>query len=112
MSGTETYWEGWFVTTDKLRLSEGCDSEEGLTMMHVMILEMCEQNANVNQCSRIKTKTHVDPPAYAETANKVGNKDGKETIYGPVVCDAHMTEVMHSKDELVPEQTEADGTEG
>lgn len=57
-----------------------------------------------------KMETYVDPPAYAEAANKVSNKDGKETIYGPVVCDAHVAEIVYGEDELMPEQSEADGT--
>lgn len=57
-----------------------------------------------------RTETYVDPPTYAEAANEVSNKDGKETIYGPVVCDAHVTEVVDSEDELVPEQPKANGT--
>lgn len=57
-----------------------------------------------------KTETYVDPPAYAEAANKVSNKYGKETICGPVVCDTHVTEVVDGEDELVPEQSKADGT--
>ena len=35
----ETHWEGWFVTTDETTLSQGRDNDEGLTMMHVVILE-------------------------------------------------------------------------
>lgn len=41
--GDETYWEGWFVTTDKPRLlSEERDSYGKLTVMHVMILEQAQ----------------------------------------------------------------------
>jgi len=35
------YCEGWFVTTDKPKLSQCRDSNEGLTMMHVVVLEKC-----------------------------------------------------------------------
>lgn len=57
-----------------------------------------------------KTETYVDPPAYAKATNKVSNKYSKETVYGPVVRDAHVTEVVDGEDKLVPEQTKADGT--
>lgn len=57
-----------------------------------------------------KMETYVDPPTYAEAANKVSNKYGKEAVYGPVMCNAHVTEVVDGENELVPEQSKANGT--
>ena len=78
--------------------------------MHIMILEKYGRKMSVIEAER-KMKTYVDPPAYAKTANKVSKKDGNETIYSPVMCDAHVTKVVYGEDELVPEQSEAHGTD-
>lgn len=79
-------------------------------MMHIVILDKCGDNMSTVGIERMM-QTYVNPPAYAETANKVSEKDGEETIYGPVMCDAHVSEVMYSEDELVPEHSEANGTD-
>ena len=55
-------------------------------------------------------RTHIDPPAYAQPPNKVGNEYGDEAIKRPVVGDTNMPEVMREERELLPEQPEEEGT--
>ena len=56
------------------------------------------------------TGTHIDPPADTETANKISNKDSQETIPDPIMGDAHVTQIMGSKHQLMPSETEEHGT--
>lgn len=52
---------------------------------------------------------HLDPPANTQAADKIGYEDAQDTIDGPVVSDSHMTQVMSSKDQLMPHQAKEDG---
>lgn len=50
------------------------------------------------------------PPAKAEAAHEVGNNDTNSGINGKVVSDTHVTGVVGTEHQLMPEKTEEDGT--
>src|SRR6185369_680865 len=55
-------------------------------------------------------KTYLNPPAYTQTTDEIGDKDGKQSVNSPIVRHTHMAEIMGRKDELVPCQSKKDRT--